>query len=158
VRLNKPLFQRGKDPPAQIVQSAPQGYPTPGWAPAGRKLGCKSLGGWEQSRSVRPGGKQSTRPYAKANRLSLEMQTHPDLQQQEASADGGRGSAEPVYGWRRLSPTGKNWTEAPAGLPGYGLRLPTAMCATSRRKKESRRVLRGGGGGNTVSLPGSVIS
>ncbi len=109
--------------------------------PAGRKLGCKSLGGWERSRSVRPGGKQSTRPYAKANRLSLEMQTHPDLQQQEASADGGRGSAEPVYGWRRLSPTGKNWTEAPAGLPGVG---------------EDGMVERNGGERRKVSVPANT--
>lgn len=48
------------------------------------------------------------------------MQPHPDLQQQEARADGGTGSAEPVYGWRRMTPTGKNWTSAPVGLPGVG--------------------------------------
>jgi hypothetical protein len=34
--------------------------------------------------------------------------------------DGGDGSAEPVQLGRRLQPAGKNWTDAPVGLPGVG--------------------------------------
>ena len=43
--------------------------------------------------SVRPGGKQSIRPYAKANRLSPVRGPHPGLREQEARADGGIGGS-----------------------------------------------------------------
>jgi hypothetical protein len=119
VRPKKPLFQRVRVPSARIAQSAPQLYLTSGGGDSpGESSGVKVSAAGSDPRSVRPGGERSTRPYAKANRLSLENFPHPGLREQEASADGGAGSAEPLRIGRRLLPTGKDWVCAPAGLPG----------------------------------------
>ncbi len=122
MRPNKPAFQRVRVPPAQIAQSAPQSYLTPGGGDLpGESSGVKVSATGRNLRSVRPGGEQSTRPYAKANRLSPVRGPHPGLREQEASADGGKvGSAEPLNSGRRLTPAEKNWVSASVGLLGVG--------------------------------------
>ena len=72
VRPNKPLFQRVKVPSTQIAQSASKSYLTSGGGDSpDESSGVIASAAGRNPRSVRPGGVQSTRPYAKANLLSL---------------------------------------------------------------------------------------